>query len=145
MEHSQAANQHAESKSSDSCREGPSDLKMKGKTVDVRNWGVAGIPFAELDPDTQERELNRYFSNHSTVSSAPRGFSADEQHNMLAYWKAHKTAKKVTEMSATHNTAEPLSSTRVCTQITPAVPDNEHGALSRRMEELQHKLDVLRA
>ncbi|KAJ3558827.1 hypothetical protein NP233_g11421 [Leucocoprinus birnbaumii] len=29
----------------------------KGKAVDGRNWGAAGIPLEELDPDVQNREL----------------------------------------------------------------------------------------
>ncbi|KAI0665747.1 hypothetical protein C8Q78DRAFT_1178121, partial [Trametes maxima] len=48
------------SESSDSRDEGPSDPMRKGKTVDARNWGAAGIPDDELDPEVQRRELNMY-------------------------------------------------------------------------------------
>ncbi|KAH9887925.1 hypothetical protein C8Q73DRAFT_794366 [Cubamyces lactineus] len=94
MEVSVSARRRADSESSDSRGEGPSDPMRKGKTVDARNWGAVGIPEEELDPEAQRRELEQY-SGVETTSKQDilKGFTTHELQEMLEHWRAHKSAR----------------------------------------------------
>ncbi|KAH9846270.1 hypothetical protein C2E23DRAFT_864143 [Lenzites betulinus] len=75
--------------SSSSRGQGPS--RDKGKTIDARNWGAAGIPEEELSPDVQRREFDMYsYHPHSYNSNVITGYNTDEQREMLEHWKAAK-------------------------------------------------------
>ncbi|TBU40368.1 hypothetical protein BD309DRAFT_899988, partial [Dichomitus squalens] len=76
--------------------EGPS--RDKGKTVDARNWGAAGIPDEELDPDAQRRELQLYSSTPHNIFD---GYNTDEQRAMLEYWEARKQGREHSEREPT--------------------------------------------
>ncbi|OJT08771.1 Retrovirus-related Pol polyprotein from transposon 17.6, partial [Trametes pubescens] len=80
------------STSSSSRGEGPS--RDKGKTVDARNWGAAGIPDEELSPDAQRRALDLYsVRTGSQNKDILDGYDTDDQREMLLYWKSLKASQ----------------------------------------------------
>ncbi|KAM5540276.1 hypothetical protein V8D89_006095, partial [Ganoderma adspersum] len=88
--------------SSSSHGEGPLTFG-KGKTINARNWGAAGIDEEELDPDAQRREFEIY-SGHQVLHDNNSNADPDEQHAALEYWHAIKKAQHSKRPKATVQT-----------------------------------------
>ncbi|KAI0753374.1 hypothetical protein C8Q80DRAFT_1118517 [Daedaleopsis nitida] len=52
--------------------EGASDLKtfLKGKAIDARNWGTAGVPDEDLDPELQRQAFSSYAAGKAMMDNA---------------------------------------------------------------------------
>lgn len=85
--------------SSSSRGEGPSTF-AKGKAVNARNWGAAGINDKELDPDVQCREFEVY-SGWRALRNDDSDADPDEQHTALKYWRTMKKAQHLKWPKAT--------------------------------------------
>ena len=125
--------------SSNSRGEGPSTF-TKGKTVDARNWGAAGIDSKELDPDAQRRELEAY-SGRKALREDDSYADPDEQRAALEYWRAMKKMQRAKRPKATvHTDTEPSDGDR-----DPEDESSRESSVVRptREEDLQRQIDAL--
>ncbi|PIL30266.1 hypothetical protein GSI_07444 [Ganoderma sinense ZZ0214-1] len=90
---------HDHAASSSSRGEGPSAF-TKGKTVDARNWGAAGISDKEMDPEAQRREFDIY-SGKRALRDDDSDADPEEQRAALEYWRAMKKAQPSKRPKAT--------------------------------------------
>ncbi|KAI0070148.1 hypothetical protein K474DRAFT_1665309 [Panus rudis PR-1116 ss-1] len=136
--------------------EGPS--KAKGKTVDPRNWGNSGIPDEDLDPDTQQRELDAYNVQRSLRRSfSPDELDEEEQRLALEHWAAMKAAQHTRPSSpipdVTMGTPPPSrSSTPSIQEIIPpafsapsAARETSVETIAAQLVEIQRELAELRS
>ncbi|KAL1945893.1 hypothetical protein VTO73DRAFT_1895 [Trametes versicolor] len=142
MESSRDARRRADSTSSDSRGEGPSNTLQKGKTTDARNWGAVDIPDNELDPEAQQCELQMYSVEQSLRSNALDGYNSDEQHQMLEFWRTRKEPQPAVDQQAPPS-PKPASRTTEAREAAPFVLDPFSWA--SRVEELSRELQSLKA
>lgn len=132
-----------QSTSSSSRGEGPS--RDKGKAVDARNWGAAGIPDEELSPDAQRRALDLYsVRTGSQNKDILEGYNTDDQREMLLFWKSLKATQvdrpdagrsKDMEHAETVQTRSPAQE-RTATLVRDGLQD-EIAALRREIEDVR--------
>ena len=139
---------HNRASCSSSCEEGLSTF-TKGKTVDARNWGVAGLNSKELDPDMQHRELEAY-SGHRVLREDDSNADSDEQCAALEYWRAMKKMQRAKRPKATvHTDTEPSDgdrdpedeSSRGSSVVQPTCEED----LQRQIDMLQQELAEVRS
>lgn len=101
--------------------EGPSNLK--GKSVDPRNWGAAGIDPSELDIESQRRAFNTWASaqNFAGGEIAPEAFAVprSELHRRETPPHVDKKHYKATVEEVADNDAPAPRASRAVKGVTP--------------------------
>lgn len=142
MESSRDARRRADSTSSDSRGEGPSNALAKGKAADARNWGAVDIPDGELDPEAQQRELQMYSAERSLRNNTLDGYDSNEQRQMLEFWRTRKDPHTAANQQVPPS-PEPASRAIEAPEPAPFVLDPFSWA--SRVEELSRELQSLKA